>query len=443
MRRWYIGAALTLAIGAGGAFYVRYRARLAALPPPPDAPSISRAAPVLPPPPPVAAPLAGLDLAHIALDDDGSTAPLAGHRVARLTVEPALQRTAAALMAIHHIPEGAIVLIDVATGNVLAYASHIEKPMEKGPKHDLCAEATAPAASVFKIITGAALVETAGLGPDTKQCYLGGEQKILPSDLEDDPVRDRYCTTMAGAMGHSTNTVFARLALKNLKPPQLEEMAQRFGFEAPIAFDAPTEPSALHLPTDSLNYARTAAGFWNSTLSPAHAAWISAIVARGGEAPHLSIVREVRDENGKVVYSPSGTPGAHRVITRETAHALTTMMETTVSEGTSYRAFHDRRGTAFLPGVVVAGKTGTLTDAQEQRFYTWFTGFAPTRPIPGVRQVAIGVLVVNKPAWHVKANVIARELLREHFALQHVPSVSRPLNRESAKSEPTSIARRD
>ncbi len=58
---------------------------------------------------------------------------------------------------------------------------------------------------------------------------------------------------------------------------------------------------------------------------------------------------------------------------------------------------------------------------------------------PGVRQVAIAVLVVNEPTWHVKANVVAREVLREHFALQKVPSVSRPLARLEARS----IARRE
>ena len=56
------------------------------------------------------------------------------------------------------------------------------------------------------------------------------------------------------------------------------------------------------------------------------------------------------------------------------------MMEHTVSEGTSWRAFHDPHGAAFLPGIEVAGKTGTLTDGEAHRYYTWFTGFAPAHP---------------------------------------------------------------
>jgi cell division protein FtsI/penicillin-binding protein 2 len=305
----------------------------------------------------------------------------------------------------------------------LAYASHVES----GPARDLCAEATAPAASIFKVITGAALVEGAGLGADTKQCYSGGEQKILASDLEDDPIRDRWCSTLAGAMGRSLNTVFARLALKHLKAPALEETARAFGFGEPIPFDVPVQPSQVHLPSDTLGFARTAAGFWNTTLSPLEAAQISATIARGGESVRPSIVAEVADATGKPVWSsPESPPPLRRVIKPETAQALTTMMEHTVSEGTSYRAFHDARGTAFLPGVAVAGKTGTLADDKQRRLYTWFTGFAPSRPIPGVKPVAIAVLVVNYPTWQVKANVVAREMLHAYFANQKVPSVLRP-----------------
>jgi penicillin-binding protein A len=394
--------------------------------------------PALPPAPPRVPPLTGIDLTKIAVGDDGATAPAAEHRVARLTLDPELQRAADRILAAHHLPEAAVVLVEVATGKLLAYASHIEH----GDKRDLCAEATAPSASVFKIVTGAALVEDAGLTPDTRQCYSGGEQKILPSDIEDDPHRDRWCTTLAGAMGHSTNAVFAKLALHDLKRESLEAMASRFGYGQELPFDVPVQASTLDLPTDPLGYARTAAGFWNSTLSPLQAAVLSATVARGGEAPRLSIVGEVVDDKGGLVYTAPEAPAVHRAMQRDTALALTKMMEVTVAEGTSYRAFHDAHGLSFLPGVAVAGKTGTLTSAQDQRFYTWFTGFAPSRPIEGllkVRQVAVSVLVVNKPQWHVKANVVARELLREYFAREGVPGVTAPTQR----AEASSIARRE
>jgi cell division protein FtsI/penicillin-binding protein 2 len=102
------------------------------------------------------------------------------------------------------------------------------------------------------------------------------------------------------------------------------------------------------------------------------------------------------------------------------------MMERTVSEGTSWRAFHDNKGTAYLPSIAVAGKTGTLTEAETHRYYTWFTGFAPAHPTGAMRQVAVAALVVNGPSWQLKANVLAREMLRAYFASRGAQGVTRP-----------------
>ena len=114
--------------------------------------------------------LTGLDLTRIGLGDDGATAPLGHNRTARLTVDPILQSVALEAMAARHIPEASVVLLDPQSGEVLVYASHVEQ----GPTRDLPSEARAPAASVFKIITASALVDDAGIGPDTRQCYSGG-----------------------------------------------------------------------------------------------------------------------------------------------------------------------------------------------------------------------------------------------------------------------------
>ncbi len=367
--------------------------------------------------------VAGLDLLQMSLSEGVVTAKAGDQRTARLTIDPELQRTAVTLMTAHHLPEASVVMIDVESAAVLVYASHVDK----GPPRDLCSEATAPSASVFKVVTGSALVEDAHVSLDQKYCYSGGEQRIHPIDLVEDAARDKWCVTLAGAMGRSINTVFARLAKSNLKPAQLELMARRFGYGESVPFDVPVQPSALQIPTDTLEFARTAAGFWNTTLSPIEAAWMSATVARGGEALRPYVVREVVDGEGTVVFSAQPAPVVRRAIAKDTAAAVTQMMEHTVTDGTSYRAFHDAGSRSFLPSISVAGKTGTLTDATSNRFYTWFTGFAPSKPIAqGTRPVAIAVLVVNEPTWQVKANVIARELLRAYFAQQKVPGVTKP-----------------
>src|SRR5260221_707532 len=148
---------------------------------------------------------------------------------------------------------------------------------------------------------------------------------------------------------------------------------------------------------------------------------IANTVANQGEMVRPVIVESVADPSGSLYQAPKRTV-VRRAILPETAAALTTMMETTIRGGTSYRAFHDAEGRPFLPNIAVAGKTGTLTRAETQQFYTWFVGFAPSR----APEVAIAVLVVNTPSWRAKANVVAREVLRAYFAAKGAPGVTRP-----------------
>jgi len=373
-------------------------------------------------------PFAGLDLAHVTVGATEATAALPRERTAHLTLDVRLQRAALAIMKRHHLPEATIVMMDADTGAILAYASHLAS----GAARDLAVEATAPSASVFKIVTATALVEKEGLGPDTRACFpRSASQRIVTSDLVVDPLRDRWCMSLATAMGKSENAVFARLAQEKLDEPTLEATARAFGYGAPIAFDVPVQPGKLQIPANSgdsaLAFARTAAGFWNTTLSPLQAAEMSATVARGGESIRPHVVARITSATGAVEYEASA-PETHRAMSEDAARAVGAMMEHTVTEGTSYRAFHDAHHAAFVP-VPVAGKTGTLTgDATgpEPRLYSWFTGFAPSRALrPGEKRVAIAVLVVNKPRWHVKANVVAREMLREVYRPEHAAVASR------------------
>ena len=364
--------------------------------------------------------LQGIQLERLHTGRTEVTAPAASGRVARLTVDPYLQRTTVALYKDHKVPEGATVLMDLKSGRVLVYASQ----QSKGPVKDMCADATAPAASIFKIITASALVEHAGLSPQTKQCYHGGSERLDQADLVDDPKKDKWCATLSEAMGRSLNTVFARLALRNLDPSKLKATAGAYGFNFPFQLDGPVETSELTIPEGDLAFARTSAGFWNSTLSPVQAVMVASAVALDGSMVRPTLVQTVVDSMGVAIYrAPETLQVIRKPVKPETAHAVREMMEATVSTGTGYKAFHDAGGKAFLPGIRVAGKTGTLTRAKTEQYYTWFVGFAPSdHP-----QVAIATLVVNKPQWTTRANVLARDVLRAYFASKGAPGVVKPL----------------
>ena len=206
-----------------------------------------------------------------------------------------------------------------------------------------------------------------GVGPNTRQCYSGGEHQIRAVDLVDDKKRDKWCATMTQAMGRSLNAVFARLAAKNLDRDKLGAVAGRYGYNQDLPFDVKIAPSTLTFPDDDLGFARTAAGFWNSTLSPFEGANIATTVANGGEMVRLYVVSSVKDEAGEIYKGPTGRQVVRRVMDESTASQITTMMENTVESGTSYRSFHDRNGRPYLPEIRVAGKTGTLDQARAGR----------------------------------------------------------------------------
>lgn len=362
--------------------------------------------------------LEGLDLLRLTLQPDRVTSPLRHGLTAELTIEPDLQRSALSIMKRYDLPEAGVVLLDVKTGNALVYASHVSR----GEPFDVNVRAEAPAASIFKLVTAAALLEVPGIDAQTEQCYRGGQSRILADDLLDDPARDRWCASLSMAMGRSINVVFARLARRYLTPERLTEMAGAFGFGTVMPFDVKAEPPSIDLPDEPLEFARSAAGFWHTSLSPLAAASMAQAIANGGVAYQPRVVRAVVDGSSSEWRAPALPVTLRRAVRQEVASELTKMMLQTVASGSAFKAFHNPSGSAYLPFIRVAAKTGTLNRNEESRLYTWFVGFAPAdKP-----EVAIAALVVNTPLWRIKGPQLARDVLRAYFAKRGYPGVTPP-----------------
>ncbi len=352
--------------------------------------------------------LTGLDLLQMDIRPQRVVAPLPNGRQAELTLDPALQRAALTQMERFRIPEAGAVLMDVRSGNLLVYASYVNQ----GGAFDVNSRATAPAASIFKLITGAALIEQAQLNADTQQCYHGGRSRISAEDLIDNPQKDKWCASLGDAMGRSINVVFGRLAQKHLKPEDLTRMAGAFGFGAPVPFPVKNDVPAAEIPGEPLEFARTAAGFWHTALSPLAAVGIAQSIASSGVTIQPRIVAKVL-EAGRTTWEDGTKPKVlRRAVKPSTAAELSRMMTSTVTNGSARAAFADRRGNPYLPGISVAAKTGTLTAHQAERHYTWLVAFAPVES----PEVALSVLVVNTPSWQIKAPTLARDILRAYFA---------------------------
>jgi len=111
-------------------------------------------------------------------------------------------------------------------------------------------------------------------------------------------------------------------------------------------------------------------------------ALVASAIANGGSEMRPRLVSEIRDPSGQVVktFSPEvlGQP-----ISSQTAIQLTQMMVSVVQSGT---------GTAAqIPGIEVAGKTGTAQHGEGLPPHAWFVSFAPAQN----PKIAVAVIVLD------------------------------------------------
>lgn len=349
-------------------------------------------------------------LETLARHGSGYVAQLDNGGHAELTLDPRLQEAAEETLDTFQIPYGAAVVLSIPDGRVLALAGRSAAAPELGPE-ELALHPWAPAASVFKIVSAAALVAEAGLTAESRVCYHGGVSSVLADNLVDMPRLDRTCATLGYGLGKSQNAILAKLATQHLTPDRLQRVAQALGFGKQIPFEVAVEPSHLDMPDDQLEFARTAAGFWHSTLSPLHGALLAAAIGNQGEMPSPRIVERALGSEGQPLTLPVGR--ARTVMNPAAAREVGRMMELTTRIGTARATFNDRRGRPVLP-VSVAGKTGTLSAETDKGYlgYSWFVGYAPAdRP-----QIAFAVALGNKATWRIKATYVARRLVTEYLA---------------------------
>jgi len=337
-------------------------------------------------------------------------AELADGGRAELTLEPQLQQSTESLLRAFQIPFGAAVVVSVPDGRVLALVGQSAADPRLGPA-ELALRPWAPAASVFKVISAAALVESGVMG-SARTCYHGGVSSVLADNLVDLPALDRRCDTLAFGLGKSQNAIIAKLASRHLTADALTRVGRNFAFNEPIAFDLPIEPSHLEVPADELEFARTAAGFWHSTLSPMHGALLAAAIANRGQMPAPTLIDRARDRDGRPIAQPVAT--ARHVVDAAAAREVGRMMELTTRIGTAKGTFRDKRGRRLLP-VEVAGKTGTLSAETDRGYvgYSWFVGYAPAeRPA-----IAFAIVLGNNPNWRIKATYVGRHIVGEYVSM--------------------------
>jgi cell division protein FtsI/penicillin-binding protein 2 len=331
------------------------------------------------------------------------------HRVV-YTLDAELQQQALAVLERYDVYYGALVAVEPATGRILALAEHSKQEPELT---DFCRRATYPAASIVKIITAAAALETGDVTPDTPVRFEGSPYRLYPRKI--DPTnrrREGNVHTLAEALGKSNNVVFGKVGVNVVGPELLQRALEQFGFNGSIPFDFRLQESSAAVPAERYPLARTAAGFGEVYLSPVHAALLAAAVGNGGLMMRPFVVDSIEDERGQVLYR--AVPAPFRQCTPpEVAEQLAGMMANTVSRGTSAKIFY-KYARNLRRKVGVAGKTGSLTGSDPPGKYEWFVGFAPIQE----PQIAVASLIVNNgDLWHIKGTYMAQAVMREFFGM--------------------------
>jgi peptidoglycan glycosyltransferase len=311
---------------------------------------------------------------------------------------------------------GAVVALDPNNGEVLAMwstpgfdpsplASHRPREIRRayealepddpaGPMVSTATSRTFPPGSSFKVVTAAGALESGRLEPDSTfddpTSFQPPQTTSTISNFSGGTCLGGGQITLAEALRVSCNTTFAQVGLEVHN--QIADTAEALGFNSIIPFDVGTAESTF-IRADEDNLPRRALsgiGQGDVAATPLQMALVAATIANGGEIPRPRLVREVLDPSGGTVAAPSPET-LDRAMSPETASQLTEMMTAVVEEGTGVNA--------QIPGVTMAGKTGTAQSAEGANPHAWFIAFAPADD----PQIALAVLVVNGGSFGAEA----------------------------------------
>jgi penicillin-binding protein A len=326
--------------------------------------------------------------------------PVRGKAV-RTNIDPALQESAVTALGSTY---GGAAVLDAKNGNVLALAG-------------LAYSAPQPPGSTFKIITATGALD-AGIVKLSDEFPVESSNSEIGREIPN--AHGELCGgTFTVAFADSCNTVFAPLGAR-LGGPKLVDTAELYGFNsAPALYSdaivAAVDPPSSVIPADlndSVATGESAIGQGEVLATPLEMATVAQTIANKGVRDPTAIARGAGLE-------PSG--GSVVVTSPQTAATMTQLMTAVVNEGTGVAA--------ALPGIQVAGKTGTaelgpaaLDPGQQlgpgedppQETDAWFTAFAPVND----PKIVVAVMVVHSDGdGGTVAAPIVRQIMAGYFGV--------------------------
>lgn len=298
---------------------------------------------------------------------------------------------------------GAIVLLNPKTGQIYAmassptynpnqiesnsgYASILKSPSacpgSSSALYNRATEGLYPPGSAFKTVTAAAALDDGVYTPDSMfddNGYCTEYGKEVSNALNPEGSAEAYGeVNMVQAYEHSINAVFCDIGMK-LGAKKVIDKAKDFGFYSQPPIELPSDTvsesgeysyakRAFFTNAGLMDPGRLAFGQDKLLTTPLQMALVAAAVANKGTimVPHL--VNKVTSPGGGTLVKIKPQVWKH-AMKPSTAADLNIMMQAVVTGGT---------GTAAqIPGVKVAGKTGTAETSIPNVYDAWFIFFAP------------------------------------------------------------------
>lgn len=328
-----------------------------------------------------------------------------------LTIDSSLQRKAEELLGSQ---KGAVVALDPKTGQILALASSpsfnpnsIEQKWKEistdssKPLLNRAVLGLYPPGSTFKMITAAAALEYR-VATVTSIFEGPPELKVDGSKVTNFKDQGFGIMSLKEAFERSCNTIFAQVGLL-LGGERLSDTAERFGFNSVPPFELKVKTSRIPEPDemDEVELAWTAVGQGRLLVTPLQMALATTAFANNGKVMRPYLVKKIVAPSGQIIKETSPEVWM-RPISSETAGEVRDLMEGTVANGTGRRA--------SVPGMRVAGKTGTAETA-EKKNHAWFAGFAP---VDNPRLVVV-ILIEEGGTGGKVAAPLARELIEAYL----------------------------
>lgn len=333
---------------------------------------------------------------------------------------------------------GAVIAMDPRTGEILAWVSqpsydpnHFAQRLSRESWAELIADPTHPLqnrplqaqyppGSIFKLVVMAAGLETGALTPNTT-FFCPGQFRLGRFTYDDWKKEGHGQQDLMQAISNSCNVYFYQAALKTGIDP-IVRVAREFGLGQKTGFGVRDEAKGL-VPTPAWKQevlgtpwypgdtVLTGIGQGLILVTPLQVVTMLSAIANGGTLYRPWVVKRVESWGGEVVtsYGPEVVRTVN--LNPQVITLLRQGMRQVVEEGTGK--------SAQIPGVSVAGKTGTAqivkkdsAASEEIKDHGWFLAFAPYED----PQIAIAVIAENAGFGGVAAAPVARAVLEAAFS---------------------------